>query len=150
MASSYPKWMNPEERIDPKFAEVLEVSKVAYEAEKDGRYKDAIDAHAAAADKLSAFSKKSGFFSFLSQEKRRLKRQIETKIGLHHERIKELQLAVSNEKPSKEPVPAVTARSVSRLLGASDGSAKSLHEAAVAASSNEAAALSLVSTTIDL
>lgn len=138
--------MDLQPTIDPKFAEALKDSDAAYKAEEDELYKDrmfddsvgidksVIDAHNTAVAKLTALTKKGGFFSFLSQGKRRLKRQVEMKIGLHQERIKALQPFLEGAQlsgpPSEPLMPPVTTRFICLAAGSIDGSKESLYSSA--------------------
>lgn len=133
-------------KVDPKFEAALSYSAAAYKAESDERYEAAAASHSKAIEQLAAFTKKGGVFSFLSTEKRRVKRQAETKITLHRERLRALELYVGNADVSTKPlVPAVTDFEVARQLGARDGSKKGLHEAATARNPGQGPVLSLVS-----
>lgn len=129
--------MDTELKIDPRFADILKTSALAYEAEEHSAHEKALALHNDAINRLTALAKKGGFFSFLSREKRLLKRQVETKIGLHRERIKAL--------GSKLAVPAVTSSSVARELGATDGTAEALLQAASVGDITDNTPLSLVS-----
>ncbi|SPN96550.1 uncharacterized protein DNG_00073 [Cephalotrichum gorgonifer] len=109
--------MDTKKKIHPKFAEALKSSEAGYEAERQGDYKEALDAHNRAVERLTPLTKSGGFFSILSQEKRLLRQEAETKIGLHLERMRALQ-PYQGEKKSETPlVPAVTDFTVANALG---------------------------------
>ncbi|KEZ43239.1 hypothetical protein SAPIO_CDS4929 [Scedosporium apiospermum] len=135
--------MDTELKIDPRFADILKTSALAYEAEEHSSYEKALALHNDAINRLTALAKKGGFFSFLSRGKRLLKRQVETKIGLHRERIKALGL-YGGKEGSKLVVPAVTSSSVARELGATDGTAEALLQAASVGDITDSTPLSLV------
>jgi len=136
--------MDTELKIDPRFADILKTSALAYEAEEHSSYEKALALHNDAINRLTALAKKGGLFSFLSRGKRLLKRQVETKIGLHRERIKALGL-YGGKEGSKLVVPAVTSSSVARELGATDGTAEALLQAASVGDITDSTPLSLVS-----